>query len=112
LTQALCWAHARRKFFVLADIAANGKRGKDAAPLSPGLAILKHTFNLSDEVLCERWGGKPLLPVSVRRGVLPPRTALRSLAHTSHSQIDFPCAVSSTGGLACGLPKLINRGMA
>lgn len=55
LTQALCWVHARRKFFVLADIAANGKRGKDAAPLSRGLAILKHTFNLSDEVLCERW---------------------------------------------------------
>ena len=28
LTQALCWAHSRRKFFVLADIAANAKRGK------------------------------------------------------------------------------------
>lgn len=35
LTQALCWAHARRKFFVLADIATNAKRGKDAAPISP-----------------------------------------------------------------------------
>ncbi|WP_287181495.1 IS66 family transposase [Mesorhizobium sp.] len=35
LTQALCWAHARRKFFVLADIAANAKRGKNAAPISP-----------------------------------------------------------------------------
>lgn len=34
LTQALCWVHARRKFFVLADIAANGKRGKDAGPIS------------------------------------------------------------------------------
>ncbi|CAH2399512.1 transposase [Mesorhizobium escarrei] len=28
LTQALCWAHARRKFFVLADIATNAKRGR------------------------------------------------------------------------------------
>lgn len=35
LTQALCWAHARRKFFVLADIATNAKRGKIAAPISP-----------------------------------------------------------------------------
>jgi len=35
LTQALCWAHARRKFFVLADIAANAKRGKNAASISP-----------------------------------------------------------------------------
>ncbi|WLS00911.1 IS66 family transposase [Shinella sumterensis] len=35
LTQALCWAHSRRKFFVLADIAANAKRGKNAASISP-----------------------------------------------------------------------------
>ncbi|UKJ76816.1 IS66 family transposase [Azospirillum brasilense] len=31
----LCWAHARRGFFKLADIAANTKRGKDAPPISP-----------------------------------------------------------------------------
>nr|MDZ8097190.1 IS66 family transposase [Nostoc sp. DedSLP01] len=35
LTQALCWSHARRKFFVLADIATNAKRGKNAAAISP-----------------------------------------------------------------------------
>ena len=35
LTQALCWAHSRRKFFVLADIAANVKRGGKAVPISP-----------------------------------------------------------------------------
>lgn len=35
LTQALCWAHARRKFFVLADIATNARRGPQAAPISP-----------------------------------------------------------------------------
>ncbi|MGN7734644.1 IS66 family transposase [Ensifer sp. 22564] len=35
LTKALCWAHSRRKFFVLADIAASAKRGKNAAPVSP-----------------------------------------------------------------------------
>lgn len=35
LTQALCWSHARRKFFVLADIATNARRRKNAAPISP-----------------------------------------------------------------------------
>ncbi len=35
LTQALCWAHARRRFFVLADIASNAKRSKNAAAISP-----------------------------------------------------------------------------
>ena len=35
ITEALCWAHARRKFFELADIAANARRGKDAPPISP-----------------------------------------------------------------------------
>ncbi len=31
----LCWSHSRRKFFELADIAANARRGKDASPISP-----------------------------------------------------------------------------
>jgi transposase len=35
ITPALCWAHARRQFFELADIAANARRGKDAPPISP-----------------------------------------------------------------------------
>jgi transposase len=35
ITSALCWAHARRQFFELADIAANTRRGKNAAVISP-----------------------------------------------------------------------------
>jgi transposase len=35
VTPALCWAHARRQFFELADIAANARRGKNAAAISP-----------------------------------------------------------------------------
>jgi len=35
VTPALCWAHARRQFFELADIAMNARRGKNAAALSP-----------------------------------------------------------------------------
>ena len=35
LTRALCWAHARRKFFELADVAAQLKRRRGAAIISP-----------------------------------------------------------------------------
>jgi transposase len=35
IVEALCWSHARRKFFELADIAANVRRGKFATPISP-----------------------------------------------------------------------------
>jgi transposase len=35
ITPALCWAHARRQFFELADIAANARRGRSAAAISP-----------------------------------------------------------------------------
>jgi len=35
ITPALCWAHARRQFFELADIAASARRGKNAAAISP-----------------------------------------------------------------------------
>jgi transposase len=38
LTEALCWAHARRKFFELADIAANARRGKRAPPIASSRA--------------------------------------------------------------------------
>jgi len=35
VTAAPCWAHARRQFFELADIAANARRGRNAAAISP-----------------------------------------------------------------------------
>jgi transposase len=35
ITAALCWAHARRQFFELADIAASARRGKNATAISP-----------------------------------------------------------------------------
>ena len=34
ILEALCWSHARPKFFELADIAANARRGKNAPPIS------------------------------------------------------------------------------
>ena len=35
IAEAACWAHSRRKFFELADIAASARRGKDPPPISP-----------------------------------------------------------------------------
>lgn len=35
ITPALCWSHARRQFFELADIAKNARRGRTAAAISP-----------------------------------------------------------------------------
>jgi transposase len=35
ITPALCWAHARRQFFELADIAAIARRGNNATAISP-----------------------------------------------------------------------------
>ena len=35
VTEALCWAHGRRKFYELADIAAGKGHGKRAPPISP-----------------------------------------------------------------------------
>jgi hypothetical protein len=35
IVEALCWSHARHKFFELADIAANTRRGKKVTPISP-----------------------------------------------------------------------------
>jgi hypothetical protein len=35
ITQAVCWAHGRRKFFELADIASQARNRKSTAALSP-----------------------------------------------------------------------------
>jgi hypothetical protein len=52
ITQAACWSHARRKFFVLADIAANAQRkaqGKTPAFVSPvALAAVRRIDALFD----------------------------------------------------------------
>jgi len=39
VTRALCWAHARRKFFILADVATQVKRKPDLAPVVSPLAL-------------------------------------------------------------------------
>ena len=45
----MCWAHARRQFFELADIAANARRGKNAAAISPiALEVVRRIDALFD----------------------------------------------------------------
>jgi transposase len=49
ITSALCWAHARRQFFELADIATNTRRGKNATAISPiALAAVRRIDTLFD----------------------------------------------------------------
>ena len=49
ITPALCWAHSRRQFFELADIASNARRGKKAAAISPiALEAVKRIDTLFD----------------------------------------------------------------
>jgi len=51
---ALCWSHGRRKFFELADIAANARRGKNASPISPialeGVNRIDIVFDIEREI--------------------------------------------------------------
>src|SRR5690349_12992986 len=46
--------------------------------LMAGLAILKHTYDLSDDQLVAL-GGEPLFPILLRRGVLPAQPAAGAL---------------------------------
>jgi len=49
ITPALCWSHARRQFFELADIAKNARRGRSAAAISPiALEAVKRIDQLFD----------------------------------------------------------------
>jgi transposase len=54
IVEALCWSHARRKFLELADIAANARRSKTAAPISPiafeAVRRIDALFNIEREI--------------------------------------------------------------
>jgi transposase len=53
IVEALCWSHARRKFFELADIAANARRGKNAPPISPMALEAVKRIDLIFDVECD-----------------------------------------------------------
>ena len=60
ISAALCWAHARRGFFKLADIAASKRRGQDAPPIAPlALEAVKRIDAIFD--LERGLAGKPVV---------------------------------------------------
>ncbi len=65
LSRTIDWSFLEERFgAVYAD-----KPGRPPLPtrLMAGLAILKHTYDLSDEVLCERWVENPITSSSAAR---------------------------------------------
>lgn len=72
--------------------------------LKPGLPILKHTYNLSDEVPCERWVENTFLSVLLRRGVLPAPAGVRLLVADALAQPDGRQLSSGSAARAGGSP--------
>lgn len=66
--------------------------------------ILKHTFNLSGKVLCERWWRTP---TSLRRGVLLPCAALRLFVD---DEMAGPYGRGADRRAPAGKPRLRDRG--
>lgn len=92
---ALCWAHARRGFFVLADVAAKARRGKTAAVISP---IALEAVRRIDEVFAIERGinghsaGERL---RVRRAESAPRVAeLETWLREQRSRLSRSSAVA------------------
>jgi transposase len=88
ITAVSCWAHARRKFFVLADIAANAKRGQDAPPISPlALEAVKRIDALFD---IERAinGKSPEQRLAARQEHSAPRVTVATLINLQRQLID------------------------
>jgi transposase len=75
IIESLCWAHSRRKFFELADIASNARRGKDAPPISPlafeAVKRMDELFDIEREIN----GLPPEQRLAVRAGRSAPRVA-------------------------------------
>src|SRR5262245_10866985 len=68
LARTIDWRFLEAKFGAV----YTDKPGQPPLPtrLMAGLAILKHTYDLSDEALCDRW-------ILLRRGVFPTRVGVR-----------------------------------
>ncbi len=69
--------------------------------LMAGLAILKHTFNLSDEMCLRTVDREPVLSIFLRRGILPACSAARSFFDDPLAQ---PHGRGTPSGAAPGEP--------
>jgi Transposase IS66 family len=95
ITAALCWAHARRQFFELADIAANARRGKNAAAISPvALAAVKRIDALFDiERDINGLSAEERLRVRQEQSA-PILAALEAWLHEQHSRLSCSASVA------------------
>jgi IS5 family transposase len=99
LARTIDWRFLEEKF---GAVYADGS-GRPPLPtrLMAGLAILKHTYNLSDEVVCEQWIENPYYQYFCRRGVFPAPAAARSLLD---DQLAQPHGRGAAAGAATGEP--------
>lgn len=69
VTPAFCWAHSRRKFFELADIAKNARRGRPVAEISPialeAVRRIDQLFDIEREI--NGWSAEERLKVRQER---------------------------------------------
>jgi transposase InsO family protein len=91
IVEALCWSHARRKFFELADIAANTRRGKKATPISP-IALAVRIKHLRTRPYTPRTNGKA-----------------ERLVHTSLREWAYDRAYNTSDERAAELPVWLHR---
>jgi hypothetical protein len=95
VTPALCWAHARRQFFELADIAANARRDKNAAAISPiALEAVKRIDALFDiERSIKGQSAEERLRVRKEQSA-PPLTALEAWLREQRARLSNSSAVA------------------
>ena len=88
IVEALCWSHARRKFFELADIAASARRGRTATPISPiafeAVRRIDALFDIEREINGLSAGGR--LAVRQERSA-PLVTALEGWMHAERAKL-------------------------
>ena len=91
LARAIDWRFLEEKFGAV----YTDRPGRPPLPtrLMDGLAILKHTFDLSDEVVCARWVENPYYQYFCGEDILPAHPAARALLDHALAQ---PHGSSST----------------
>lgn len=75
VTSALCWSHSRRKFFELADVEANIRKGKSAKEISPIAFEAVQRIDALFDIERQINGQDPAARLAARRHLSAPRVA-------------------------------------
>ena len=96
IVEALCWSHARRKFFELADIAANARRSKtrDADLADRIRGRQTHRRALRHRARDQRPVGRRVAWLCARRGALPLVAALEAWMRAERAKLSRHTAVA------------------